>query len=292
MMSCDFLLYQVMLASARSLKNPKSTPASSSLERSGFNTGAARNSWRVTKPPIPAWVGVLPVPWEMPPMRPGLNVVEVRYGCGSVPASPYATPGLPYDSPPPPPPRLLIPPAGLAVRQPRTLADRLRELPRQAPLREPAAQVGAPERRGAVVADGRGQVQLALDVEGALPEPRRVVDHLLLVDRQILLDRVRELVRPQPDQVAAHRSELALVAGVQVLADRHGAAQVRADRIGRRGRDVMVDQVVDDLALDHPPRDAGGRRAGGTPLQPLVGRVVRTQGVVDLQPGRRQVLGV
>src|ERR1041384_7174852 len=99
MMSCDFLLYQVMLASARSLKNPKSTPASSSVDGWAFNTGAPRNSWRVTKPPIPAWVGVLPVPWEMPPMRPGLNVVEVRYGCGSVPASPYATRALPYDSP-------------------------------------------------------------------------------------------------------------------------------------------------------------------------------------------------
>src|SRR5205809_6784156 len=56
----------------------------------------------------------------------------------------------------------------LAVREPRTLADRLRELPRRAPLGEPAAQVLAPERRGAVVANGRRQVELALDVERGL----------------------------------------------------------------------------------------------------------------------------
>src|SRR4029077_11654649 len=36
MMSEDFLLYHVTLASARSLKKPKSNPASNSFERSGL----------------------------------------------------------------------------------------------------------------------------------------------------------------------------------------------------------------------------------------------------------------
>src|SRR5690349_6598616 len=98
MMSDDFLLYHVTLASARSLKNPRSTPASNSFERSGFNDCAGRSSERVTKPPMPSCVGVLPVPCEMPPTRPLVKVSDVRYGSGSWPASPYATRAFPYES--------------------------------------------------------------------------------------------------------------------------------------------------------------------------------------------------
>src|SRR4029077_17884019 len=98
MMSEDFLLYHVTLASARSLKKPKSNPASNSFERSGLRVVAGRSSDRVTSPPIPFCVGVLPVPWEMAPSRPFVKVSDVRYGSGSCPASPNATRAFPYDS--------------------------------------------------------------------------------------------------------------------------------------------------------------------------------------------------
>ena len=88
MTSCDFLLYQVMLASARSLMKPRSRPASNSLDRSGLRVVAGFKSCLVTRPPIPFCVGVFPVPWEIPPTRPLEKVSEVRYGCGSTPASP------------------------------------------------------------------------------------------------------------------------------------------------------------------------------------------------------------
>src|SRR6266480_3090691 len=89
MMSDDFLLYHVTLASARSLKNPRSTPASNSLERSGLSVAAGRSSDRVTKPPMPFCVGVFPVPCEIPPTLPLVYVSDVRYGSGSSRALPY-----------------------------------------------------------------------------------------------------------------------------------------------------------------------------------------------------------
>ena len=114
-------------------------------------------------------------------------------------------------------PGLTIRQARLAVRQPWALADRFGELPRNLPLREPAAQVLRAERRGAVVAQGRHQVELILDIQRCLAEPGRIVDHRLLIERQVLGHRVGQLERLQGDERATDRSELPLVAGAQVL---------------------------------------------------------------------------
>jgi len=63
--SDDVLLYQVTLASARSLKNPKSAPASNSFERSGLSTVAALKL--ETSPGRPPCDGMFPVPCDTPP---------------------------------------------------------------------------------------------------------------------------------------------------------------------------------------------------------------------------------
>src|SRR6266567_1480539 len=73
--SDDVLLYQVMLASARSLKNPKSAPVSNSLERSGLRTSAAFTKLDA-KPGNPPWEGMNPVPCDTPPI-----VSELEYVC-------------------------------------------------------------------------------------------------------------------------------------------------------------------------------------------------------------------
>src|SRR5690349_11887937 len=82
-------LYHVALKSAFSPQKPTSKPASVSRVRSGLSEVAG---FVVVKnnPPSPLCVGVRPVPCAMPPTRPvPLNVTDVRYGCGSLPASPY-----------------------------------------------------------------------------------------------------------------------------------------------------------------------------------------------------------
>ena len=182
--------------------------------------------------------------------------------------------------------------AGLAVGSPqlaeaqeRPLAHGLRELPRHAGLGEPAAQVILVERRGAVVTHGAGQEQLAVGIERRLPEVRRAVNHGLGVDRDVASDGVAELVRQRSDQGAAHVGELADVAAVQVLAERHGAAEPRGERVVGRGGQIVVDLIVDQLALGHPPAHLRWRGRLGSPLEPLVVRVVGAEGVVHLDPG-------
>src|SRR4051812_10110779 len=84
-----------MLRSAFSPQNPTSKPPSSSFVRSGLSVVAGFVKL-VNRPPRPLWVGVKPVPCAMPPTRfVPLNVGDVRYGCGSCPASPYERRALP-----------------------------------------------------------------------------------------------------------------------------------------------------------------------------------------------------
>src|ERR1041385_7420193 len=92
-------LYHVALMSAFSPQKPMSVPASSSCVRSGLRLDAGLVVVK-NNPPRPLCVGVRPVPCAMPPTRPWpLNVTDVRYGCGSLPASPYEMRALPYVRP-------------------------------------------------------------------------------------------------------------------------------------------------------------------------------------------------
>src|SRR5512141_3078121 len=88
--------YHVALMSAFSPQNPMSNPPSSSFVRSGLRVVAGFVKL-VNRPGNPLWVGVKPVPCEMPPTRfVPLNVADVRYGCGSCPASPYESRIFPH----------------------------------------------------------------------------------------------------------------------------------------------------------------------------------------------------
>jgi hypothetical protein len=90
-----FERYHVALISAFSPQNPTSTPPSSSLVRSGCRVVAGLVKF-VNSPPKPLCVGVNPVPCAIPPTRfVPLYVADVRYGCGSGPASPYEARTLP-----------------------------------------------------------------------------------------------------------------------------------------------------------------------------------------------------
>src|SRR5207247_2895833 len=87
--------YQVAPKSAFSPQKPRSKPPSNSLVRSGFNVFAGFVNV-VNSPPRPLCVGVKPAPCAMPPTRfVPLKVAEVRYGCGSCPASPNDPRSLP-----------------------------------------------------------------------------------------------------------------------------------------------------------------------------------------------------
>ena len=187
--------------------------------------------------------------------------------------------------------RLAVRGPQLAVAQDRPLTDFLRELPRYAALREPAAEVVLVERRGAVVPHRGGHEHLVVHIERRLTEVRRVVHHGLGIDRDVAGDGVAEFERHGRDERATHVGQLTHVAGVQVLAERQRAAQVRAERVsGRRGQ-IVVDLIVDQLALGHPP--GGRRRRGhlGQALQPLIVRVVGAQRVVHLEPVDGHELG-
>src|SRR5690242_12123171 len=80
--SAEILLYQVTLASPRSLKNPRSRPVSNSWDRSGFRVVAALVVLAV-RPPRPLYVGVKPVPCDWPARGRLEKVCDVRYGSGS-----------------------------------------------------------------------------------------------------------------------------------------------------------------------------------------------------------------
>src|SRR4051812_7840721 len=72
-----------------------SIPPSVSFVRSGRRFSEPF-TFDVERPPRPACVVVLPVPCVMPPSNTvPLNVVELRYGAGSCPASPYDRRSLP-----------------------------------------------------------------------------------------------------------------------------------------------------------------------------------------------------
>ena len=95
MTSDVFEWYHVALRSAFSPQNPTSKPPSSSFVRSGCSSVAGFVKL-VNSPPSPLCVGVKPVPCAMPPTRfDPLNVADVRYGCGSCPASPYESRAFP-----------------------------------------------------------------------------------------------------------------------------------------------------------------------------------------------------
>src|SRR4051812_11073831 len=73
-------------------------PPSVSFVRSGRRSSAPFTV-DVESPPSPACVGLLPVPCVMPPSSTvPLKMVDVRYGAGSWPASPYDIRSLPYDN--------------------------------------------------------------------------------------------------------------------------------------------------------------------------------------------------
>src|SRR5579885_146714 len=88
-------LYHVALRSAFSPQKPTSKPPSVSRVRSGLSDVAGLTLEK-KRPASPPWPGVKPVPCAMPPTVPRpLNVFDVRYGCGSLPASPYESRALP-----------------------------------------------------------------------------------------------------------------------------------------------------------------------------------------------------
>src|SRR5205823_13503885 len=80
--------------------------------------------------------------------------------------------------------------------------------------------------------------------------------------------------------------------GYEVLPDGHRDAEFGIEVVRGGRREVVIDQVVDDLALDDATEAAGGRRAHRAAFESLVGGVVRTQGIVDLEPRDRRVLRV
>ena len=87
--------YHVALRSAFSPRKPMSKPPSDSFVRSGLSAVAGLVKVK-NRPPRPLCVGVKPVPCAIPPTRlVPLKVTDVRYGCGSLPASPCEKRSLP-----------------------------------------------------------------------------------------------------------------------------------------------------------------------------------------------------
>ena len=117
------------------------------------------------------------------------------------------------------------------------------------------------------------------------------MNHGLGVDRDVTRDGVAELVGQRGDERAAHVGQLADVAGVQVLAERHGTAEPRGERVVGRGGQIVVDLIVDQLAFGHAPADLRWRGRLGSALEPLVVRVVRAERVVHFDPGGGHELG-
>ena len=130
----------------------------------------------VNRPPSPLCVGVKPVPCAMPPTRfVPLNVGDVRYGCGSWPASPYDRRTLPNV-------RKLGLYMFVNVHAALAFGNKLRRFV-------------CAERRRPVVAQRAGQVQLVVQVERRLPEVRLVVDLRLIIARRIARQRVEDTER-------------------------------------------------------------------------------------------------
>ena len=94
------------------------------------------------------------------------------------------------------------------------------------------------------------------------------------------------------DERAANDRERAIVARVQVLAERHRAAEVVAQVPGRGARQVVIELIVDERAFGDTSarRDVGA--LGRTSFDALVVRVVGAERVVELEPAVRDVLGV
>jgi hypothetical protein len=140
------------------------------------------------------------------------------------------------------------------------LANDLGELPRRARLGEPTAPVIGGIRRRAVISESCREVELVEDIERRLTEVRLGIDVLLGVERRVTLDRVLKLERHRPDEHAAHRAELPELPGIEALteSDRPGEILIEAV-VGRAGK-VVIDLVVDQFALGHPP---GCPRGGG-----------------------------
>ena len=110
------------------------------------------------------------------------------------------------------------------------------------------------------------------------------MDHDLVVDREITRNGIGQLERRRRHEPAADREQIAVVLTAQVLADRDRPRQMRVDGVARGPGQVVIDLIIDDLALDDPPAVAHVGRGNRASFQPLVIRIVGTERVVELQP--------
>ena len=149
-------------------------------------------------------------------------------------------------------PRFAVGDAELPEREPRPLAQHLRERPGGARFGEPRAPGEAAEVREAVVTQRGCQIHLVVQVDGRLAEVGLAVNDDLVIEREVALDGIGELVRRGRHQPAPDRKEVPGVLAAQVLAERQRPANPGVDRIRRRAGEVVVDLVVHDLPLDHP----------------------------------------
>jgi hypothetical protein len=115
---------------------------------------------------------------------------------------------------------------------------------------------------------------------------------LLLVERRIPLHRVLELERLRPDQHPTHGAELPEFPDIEALTQRDGPAKVLVQPIVRGAGEIVVDLVVDQLALGHPARGSRSGRADGQTLQPFVVGVVGPQVIGKAEPRSGGPVGV
>ena len=167
----------------------------------------------------------------------------------------------------------------------------LGEFPGDARLREPRPAVGLPKRGRSVAPHTSGDVQLRRDVRRRLAEEANGMDSGFGRRGRIAIDRVFELERLRRDQAIPDHEQLLGVAHAEVVPEGQGAGEAWADTIRCRRRQVVVDLVVRERCVGHLPGRKGRARLRQAD-QSLVAAVIRAQGIVDAQPGPRQIVRV
>src|ERR1051325_2208984 len=150
----------------------------------------------------------------------------------------------------------------------------LRERPRGARLREPAAPIGRAESRRAVVPKRRREIELIEDVEGLLSEVRLVMNLVLVVGRGVAREGVENAERLRRDEPSANIGEGAEVACVQILAGGEGATEAAAEVPGGGPGQIVIDLVIDDASFGDAAAQRRARAVDRASLQTIIVRDV------------------